>query len=116
MFRKNPVMVEAVQFAAQNVKECVLFIGENRAIPAFVNHEPVIDFNEKQVLVGDWLVKEADALFVVKPDVFEKEYHPVRGPKTVKDKVSSVGAEISINAMDMMSMPEKEPETRGRKK
>jgi hypothetical protein len=85
-FRKNPVMVEAVQVTAVGFKAALAFAGAGAA-PIFHDGEPAISFNDGEPNVaksGDWLVREDGLIKIVANEEFVKEYHPVRGPKTVK--------------------------------
>lgn len=91
MFRKNPVMVEAVQVTPHGFKDALAFaVTHDAADPVFVDGEPAIKLDpalgEMPPIAknGDWLVKEPSGLIIVSDADFEKEYHPVRGPKTVK--------------------------------
>lgn len=104
MFRKNPVIVEAVQVTPQGFKAALAFaVARASAEPMFFENEPAIKLYAGQgegapiAQNGDWLIAEGNnELLVVSDADFEEEYHPIRGPKTVRDKVAELDVNIEI--------------------
>lgn len=95
-YRKNPVVVEAVQLTKNNVEDAAQFIDRDYLIRVVWLNEANI-YKDKQddkfnspgiwikTLEGDYLAKEGDYIikgvdgeyYPCKPDIFEKTYEKV---------------------------------------
>jgi hypothetical protein len=78
-YRKKPVVIEAVQYTAQNPDAAIAFLGgaswHNEVGPIISTLE-----GEMQVSEGDWIIKGVHGEFYpCKPDIFAKTYEPVKG-------------------------------------
>lgn len=85
-FRKKPVVVEAMQFTEENIKELLKLNGIAEAIdPEEMESGPVLvmqTINDDFVYaeVGDWIIREfftTDRFYPCKPDIFEATYERV---------------------------------------
>jgi len=87
MFRKKPVVIEAIHWDGTNPKEVHDFIGCN--VPPFTPYShPIwaksgIDIPTLEghmvASVGDWVIKGINGEFYpCKPDIFEKTYDEVK--------------------------------------
>ena len=85
-FRKKPVVVEAMQFTEENIKELLKLNGIAEAIdPEEMESGPVLvmqTINDDFVYaeVGDWIIREfftTDRFYPCKPDIFETTYERV---------------------------------------
>ena len=80
LFRKKPVVIEAVQFTGSNCIEILRFIGGPWTNPDLHDtDQPVIHTLEGQMTAsaGDWIIKGVNGEFYpCKPDIFEKSYEP----------------------------------------
>ena len=85
MFRKRPVVIEAVQFTGRNHREVLGFcypdMSEDGLAGAEIMRLPiVIETLEGHMTasVGDWIIKGVKGEFYpCKPDIFEATYEPV---------------------------------------
>jgi hypothetical protein len=80
MFRKKPVVIEAMQFTNETKDQCFNFVTCNRYAD-FEMGQPVLAIQtlegEMRATVGDWIVKGVKGEFYpVKPDIFEMTYEP----------------------------------------
>lgn len=81
LFRKKPVVIEAVQFTGSNCIEIIKFIGgpwEN--LELHNTDTPVIHTLEGEMTAsaGDWVIKGVKGEFYpCKPDIFEATYDRV---------------------------------------
>jgi hypothetical protein len=88
-FRKKPVVVEAVQWNGNNLREIIAFTGLNTSASTLtwetyeqlvLNHGLKIFTLEgpMMALIGDWIIKGVSGEFYpCKPDIFEKTYEAV---------------------------------------
>lgn len=85
MFRKKPVVIEAVQFTGHNDKECLEFCPTLRD-PVDKRPNLIIPTLEGEHLcsVGDWIIKGVKGEFYpCKPDIFEATYESVSATPVV---------------------------------
>lgn len=91
-YRKKPVVIEAVQWRGDNLREVICFTDgppETRTAHAGMMWETYADLVERDGLkiftlegtmsasVGDWIIKGVSGEFYpCKPDIFEKTYEP----------------------------------------
>lgn len=84
MFRKKPVMIEAVQFDGRNASEIRTFMGgtggefglpaDETGLPAYVI--PTLE-GKMVAAAGDWIIRGVKGEFYpCKPAVFEASYEP----------------------------------------
>lgn len=78
-FRKKPVVIEAVQYAGNNVKEIETFIGKSLRMAYASDDVKYLYINtlegEMQVDPMDWVIKGVKGEFYpCKPDIFEATY------------------------------------------
>jgi hypothetical protein len=84
-FRKNPVVIEAIQFDRNNWEDVKEFTNCNAKI---ITIERRIDGKATTIIStlegdmtateGDWIIKGVNGEFYpCKPDIFEKTYEPV---------------------------------------
>ena len=87
-FRKKPVVIEAVQWTGENVREMADFLDSYRTV---VSDRPITIITLEGNLradVGDWIIKGIQGEFYpCKSDIFEKTYEQVScsGPKGYHD-------------------------------
>lgn len=79
LFRKKPVVVEAIQFIGNNKDEIENFVG--KSFMCWINHPEIgiktLEGNMK-AKPNDWVIKGVNGEFYpCKPDIFEKTYEPV---------------------------------------
>lgn len=77
-FRKKPVVIEAVQWTGNNVKECMDFMGWRNAShddnDGLRIHTLEGTMNAAE---GDWVIKGVQGEFYsCKPDIFAATYEP----------------------------------------
>ena len=76
-FRKKPVVIEAVQWKGDNLKEAQLFCPD--IIQLFDTHLSI--FTKEGVMtcdLNDWIIRGVVGEFYpCKPDIFEQTYDPV---------------------------------------
>ena len=84
LFRKKPVVIEAVQFTGSNCQEILTFIGVTRKATTFeVNGKitgVVIETLEgdHRANIGDYIIKGIKGeCYPCKPDIFAKTYEQV---------------------------------------
>lgn len=107
LFRKKPIVVEAVRYehTVQGLKDLREFCGEfllsvykNRH-PGALGEVEIATLEDGMHLKvnhiateGDWIVKGVNGEFwPVKPDIFEKTYEPVGEAKKVTGKITIIG-------------------------
>ncbi len=88
-FRKKPVVVEAVQWTGENLKEVTAFTGQHPSADKWTWKEyesVVVELGLKiftlegshMASVGDWIIKGVKGEFYpCKPDIFDATYEPV---------------------------------------
>lgn len=77
LFRKKPVIIEAIQWNGRNEMEIARFIGGNLEMDG---NRLLIHTLEGTMTasVGDYVIKGVNGEFYpCKPDIFEKTYDPV---------------------------------------
>jgi len=81
LFRKRPVVIEAVQFTGGNTVEVVNFIGSGyRVMPDYRDASKDVIFivtleGEMVATAGDWIIRGVQGEFYpCKPDIFEATY------------------------------------------
>lgn len=80
MFRKRPVVIEAVQFTGENIKEIAEFVGPGCQL--YENGDYCIETLEgdHRACPDDWIIKGVKGEFYpCKPDIFEATYNLVEG-------------------------------------
>lgn len=77
-YRKKPVVIEAVQYTGDNIKD----------VEDFINNDDILDYDSTGVYIhtlegtmlankGDYIIKGVDGEFYpCKPEIFEKTYEP----------------------------------------
>ena len=76
-FRKKPVVIDAVHWTGDNIREILDFCPE-----AYWNSTRglvirTLESNEHQASVGDWVIKGVQGEFYAcKPDIFAATYEP----------------------------------------
>lgn len=86
-YRKLPVVVEAIQWKGDNLKEVIEMIGLNDSVKhlSWSEYEKLADENKKLKIftlegtmmasIGDWIIKGVNGeAYPCKPDIFEKTY------------------------------------------
>ena len=95
-FRKKPVVIDAVQWAGNNLSEIQAFYKPARAMPLMydgilVGNDIHIHTLEGMMIAnkGDWIIKGVKGEFYpCKPDIFEQTYEPVEeGAKMADSKL-----------------------------
>jgi hypothetical protein len=79
MFRKKPVIIEAVQWNGNNIDELRQFMFDIRfcLYGATVLEIPTLE-GDMKANIGDWIIKGVNGEFYpCKPDIFEKTYEQV---------------------------------------
>lgn len=81
MYRKKPVVIEAVQFNGHNFSECKNFLDGN--FDNTLNYPNIKTLEGiMTVSVGDFIIKGIkDEFYACKPDIFEKTYEKVEENK-----------------------------------
>lgn len=82
MWRKLPVVVEAMRYDGENMLEVVSFVGVHCSILREPMKPVLINTKEGSMLAspGDWIIKGVKGEFYpCKPDIFEATYEQV-GP------------------------------------
>lgn len=88
LYRKKPVVVEAVQFTEQNLEELLQFCDKidinyqetryiaNKGVTKFMINATVNTLEGDMIAsIGDYIIKGVDGEFYpCKPDIFEKTY------------------------------------------
>jgi len=79
VYRKKPVVIEAIQWTGDNFDELERFT-DNSSLVKFFNHELFIYTLEGKMhaSVGDYIIKGVEGEFYpYNPDIFEKTYEKV---------------------------------------
>ena len=79
-YRKKPVVIEAIQWTGDNLKECLDFMKfSNRAHTVHKDKIIIHTLEGKmKASVGDFIIKGVSGEFYpCKPDIFEKTYEKV---------------------------------------
>ena len=80
-FRKKPVVIEAIQWTGDNLKEIEGFINQGKPWGNLSNPEGLIIHTlegDHRADKGDWIIKGIHGEFYpCKPDIFAKTYEPV---------------------------------------
>ena len=77
MYRKKPVVIEALQFTGKNWDEVTAFFG---GACTFNHIGPIVETleGEMQAKPLDWIIKGVSGeYYPCKPDIFEKTYEEV---------------------------------------
>jgi len=94
-FRKKPVVIEAVQWTGDNLREVIDFTGLHPSANkwSWEEYEAVVASEGLKIFtlegplmatVGDWIIKGVKGEFYpCKPDIFEATYEPVYGQEVV---------------------------------
>lgn len=89
MFRKKPVVIEAVQWNGKNLKEVIDFTGLHPSAEKWTweEYEKVVAESGLKIFtlegamsasVNDWIIKGVKGEFYpCKPDIFQATYEPV---------------------------------------
>lgn len=91
LYKKRPVVVEAVQYTPETMTECLQFLKDNKARYVLASAEPeVIDIKlvnlegSMTVKYGDYIVKGVQGEFYpCKPDIFEATYESYQDFKVI---------------------------------
>ena len=91
LFRKRPIVIEAVQWTGKNHREIDSFVGESVdwiSVGGGVSELGVKTLEgELFAAVGDWVIKGIKGEFYpCKQDIFEKTYEEVKGESISNDK------------------------------
>jgi len=89
MFRKKPVVIEAVQWTGENVKEVEDFTSSTKVGYAEEYDTLTIPTLEGDHTAnkGDWIIKGVKGEFYpCKPDIFEQTYDEVPGQASPKEE------------------------------
>lgn len=88
-FRKKPVIIEAVQWTGENLKEIIDFTGLNESARKWTWEEYTVVVKEEglkiftlegshMASISDWIIKGVKGEFYpCKPDIFEDTYEQV---------------------------------------
>ena len=88
-FRKKPVIIEAIQWTGDNLKEIIDFAGLHPSAEKWVwdEYENIVKTEGLKIFtlegrmnadIGDWIIKGVKGEFYpCKPDIFEQTYEPV---------------------------------------
>lgn len=95
MFRKKPVVIEAVQWTGANLREIITFTDgppdtrSRHAGMAWENYEDLVRRDGLKIFTlegamlaapGDWIIKGVQGEFYpCKPEIFNATYEPVEG-------------------------------------
>lgn len=89
-FRKKPVVIEAVQWTGDNLKEIIMFTGLHPSAEKWTwpEYKQVVEKDGLKIFtlegkmnadVGDWILKGVNGEFYpCKPDIFEATYERVK--------------------------------------
>ena len=79
LYRKRPVVVEALQWTGDNLVEMMLFVGDDNA--AYTERGGLVIHTlegDHQATVGDYIIEGVQGEFYpCKPDIFEATYEEV---------------------------------------
>lgn len=71
-FKKH--IVDAVQYVGTNLREVIDFTeGKAKVNPVY----SALDFNDTQIQIGDYVIKEKEVITSYRPNVFESIYQPL---------------------------------------
>lgn len=88
-FRKKPVVIEAIQWRGDNLREVIAFTGRHQSatLRSWAHFEDVVRREGLKIFtleghhmasVGDWIIRGVQGEFYpCKPDIFEATYEPV---------------------------------------
>ncbi len=78
-YRKKPVVIEAVQWNGNNLKEMRSFIGSETLMPDWTHALPIRTLEGPLFAeINDWIIKGVKGeLYPCKPDIFEATYEAV---------------------------------------
>ena len=88
-FRKRPVVIEAIQWTGNNLREIIDFTGLHESAKKWTweEYEEVVRIEGLKIFtlegslmasIGDWIIKGVvGEIYPCKPDIFEKTYEPV---------------------------------------
>lgn len=80
LFRKKPVVIEALQYVGNNKAEVMAFMSANEFVEDFMSDDIQIKTLEgtMNATLDDWIIKGVKGEFYpCKPDIFEATYEPV---------------------------------------
>lgn len=80
LYRKKPVIIEAIRYDGKNMYEIVKFVGVNCAILREPQKPVLINTLEGSMTAnpGDWIIKGVKGEFYpCKPEIFEETYEAV---------------------------------------
>jgi ADP-heptose:LPS heptosyltransferase len=87
-FRKKPVLIEAIKWTGDNLKEIIEFTGRHESSKdwSWEHFEEVVENNGLKIFtlegshlatIGDMIIKGVqDECYPCKPDIFEQTYEP----------------------------------------
>jgi hypothetical protein len=78
-FRKKPVVIEAIQFTPESLRQCIMFVGTER-IQWWSSEKLIIRTLEGNMTASpnDWIIKGVqNEVYPCKPDIFEQTYDKV---------------------------------------
>jgi len=88
-FRKKPVVIEAIQWTGDNLREVIDFTGQHPSALkwTWAEYEDMVKERGLKIFtlegplmstVGDWIIKGVKGEFYpCKPDIFEATYEPI---------------------------------------
>jgi len=94
-FRKKPVVIEAVQWTGDNLKEVIAFTGLHPSAKkwSWEEYEQVVKTEGLKIFtlegkmnadVNDWIIKGVQGEFYpCKPDIFEKTYEDAKNTRSI---------------------------------
>jgi hypothetical protein len=87
-FRKKPVVIDAIQWTGDNLREIIEFTGRHESAKDWTweHFEEVVRVGGLKIFtlegshkatVGDWIIRGVKGeLYPCKPDIFEQTYEP----------------------------------------
>ena len=90
LFRKRPVIIEAMQFTDETKDQCLNFVTCNCWASFDREEKPALKIQTLEgvmtATMGDWIIKGVNGEFYpCKPDIFEKTYEPADQPSTQEE-------------------------------
>ena len=101
-FRKKPVVIEAVQWTGENLREVLSFTGRHPRWPkwfsSFEQYEAHVRAHcgvfeiitlegTMEALPGDWIIRGVKGeYYPCKPDIFEATYEPAGAPSAQESR------------------------------
>lgn len=80
-FRKKQLIVDAIRFDGENLKECLDYIGIENVDNTLSHPNIITSEGVMSVSPGDWIIKEPfdkeRKFYPCKPDIFEQTYEVV---------------------------------------